>query len=212
MKTFLSTYALFILVNTLFLLNEATHCYGQTPQAYFPETDDNVTLLKKYGDTLFVGGAFNNIDSLPRNFLCAVDISTGNVLPWNPNPNGEPDFMEISNNRLIIGGSFTNISGTSVKNIAIYSLPSLQIVSLATVQDESVSSGISIYSNYLYYMGLAPHVPFQYISRYDLNLLEPDTLFRIPADGTSFGSINSMLADNDYVYVAGDLNDPGGDK
>jgi hypothetical protein len=195
-------------LSALFFLIAITNGISQTLQTYFPETNDKVTFLKRTGDTLFVLGEFTTIDSIPRNYLCAVEISTGNVLPWDPNPNFEPKFMEISNNRLIIAGPFSNISGVIVQRLAVYTLPSLQLLSVSYAPNENFfSQGFSIFSNYLYYTGYASHIPYEYISRFDLNLLAPDTLFRIPAN---FNSYVTLLADSDYVYVAGDLNNPGG--
>lgn len=195
-------------LSAIFILIAITNGISQTLQTYFPETNDEVTMFKRTGDTLFVLGEFTTIDSIPRNYLCAVEISTGNVLPWNPNPDFQPDYMEISNNRLIVAGFFSNISGVSVQNIAVYTLPSLQLLSVSYAPNEYIfSKGFSIFSNYLYYRGFAPHMPYQYISRYDLNLLAPDTLFRIPANDIDY---TTLLADSDYVYVAGDFNDPGG--
>jgi hypothetical protein len=210
MKKFHFTYASLILINTFLILCYSTKSYSQTLQTYFPETDDQVTLLKRYGDTLFVGGFFKNVDSIPRSYLCAIEISTGNVLAWAPNPNKRPTYMEVYNDQLIVAGFFDSINGTSIKNIAIYSLPNLQLLSLTTVPDENIYSyGFSIFSNYLYYIG--DKLPFtgRYVSRFDLSSLQPDTLLRINIDGGG-SSFSSILVDSTHVYVAGDLSIPSG--
>jgi trimeric autotransporter adhesin len=41
------------------------------------------------GKTLYVGGDFDTIGGLARNAIAAVDKSTGQITPWNPNLGGE---------------------------------------------------------------------------------------------------------------------------
>ena len=45
-------------------------------------------------------------------------MTTGNVLPWNPNVNGTVCTILPSGNNVYLGGSFTAVGGAAHKNIA----------------------------------------------------------------------------------------------
>src|SRR3954452_16912746 len=49
---------------------------------------------------IYVGGDFTaairNGQTIPRNHVAAIDEATGNVLPWNPNTNGDVDALAVS--------------------------------------------------------------------------------------------------------------------
>lgn len=61
-----------------------------------------------------------------RNNAMAFEISTGKILPWNPNLNAQALEVEMSpdNSQIIVGGSFTTVGGQPRSKLAIFSASS----------------------------------------------------------------------------------------
>ncbi len=76
------------------------------------------------GNTAYLGGQFTAMipsgggTSVARNHVAAVDMTTGALLPWNPNVNGTVYTLLSSGGNIYIGGSFTNVGGAAHKNLA----------------------------------------------------------------------------------------------
>jgi hypothetical protein len=76
------------------------------------------------GNTAYIGGSFtaltsaNGATTVTRNHVAAIDMTTGNVLPWNPNVNGTVYTILPAGNNVYLGGSFTTVGGATHKNIA----------------------------------------------------------------------------------------------
>src|SRR5579859_1523717 len=51
---------------------------------------DYVLSLCVYSNALYVGGPLNNIGGQPRSYAAALDLTTGNALPWDPKANAFP--------------------------------------------------------------------------------------------------------------------------
>lgn len=73
------------------------------------------------GDTLFVGGRFTSINGTPRVNFAAIRISNGQLLPsFSTGIGGAGDTVfsiTVSNNRIYVGGKFTNVFGNARTNI-----------------------------------------------------------------------------------------------
>jgi len=95
------------------------------------------------GNTLYLGGSFKSMISadgstiVPRLHLAAIDLTTGDLLPWNPGANGTVEAMVFDGTNLIIGGSFTRIGNQTRNRLGAVSL-SGSIPSWATGADNSV--------------------------------------------------------------------------
>ncbi|MEP7263627.1 MAG: LamG-like jellyroll fold domain-containing protein [Bacteroidota bacterium] len=70
------------------------------------------TILKD-GNTLYIGGGFYDVGApyIQRNYLAAVNATTGALLPWNPNADGLVYSLEKKDTSVYAGGSFQNIGG-----------------------------------------------------------------------------------------------------
>jgi hypothetical protein len=70
---------------------------------------------------LYIGGQFVAINKTPRSNLAAIDLATGNVLPWNPQVFGTSAAdraisvytMKIKDNTLYVGGKFLAINAVT---------------------------------------------------------------------------------------------------
>ncbi len=77
------------------------------------------------GNTAYIGGSFTALTSatggttVTRNHVAAIDMTTGNVLPWNPNVTGTVYSILPSGSNVYLGGSFTAVGGATHKNIAL---------------------------------------------------------------------------------------------
>lgn len=95
------------------------------------------------GNTLYLGGSFKSMISpdgstlVPRLHLAAIDLTTGDLLPWNPGTNGTVEAMVYDGTNLIIGGSFTKIGNQTRNRLGAVS-PSGTIPTWATGADNSV--------------------------------------------------------------------------
>ena len=74
--------------------------------------------LALWGNTLFVGGKFDTVATVPRPNLAAIDAATGAVLPWDPDMRGgfsDPfdavDALTVTDDVLYVGGRFTRLGG-----------------------------------------------------------------------------------------------------
>ena len=76
------------------------------------------------GNTAYLGGQFTSLKSangattVTRNHAAAIDMTTGNVLPWNPNASGIVYAILPSGNNIYLGGSFATVGGATHKNVA----------------------------------------------------------------------------------------------
>ncbi len=89
---------------------------GSQPEALF---NKNITGAVKcmaiYQNILYLGGNFSSIDGQTRNNLAAINLATGALTSWAPQPDGEVNTITISNGTIWVGGSFSLI-GSQVRS------------------------------------------------------------------------------------------------
>ena len=68
-----------------------------------------VDALAVDGNTVYAGGNFTSIGSYYRNYLAALDASSGLATGWNPNPNGRVRTLLVDAGLVYAGGDFTMI-------------------------------------------------------------------------------------------------------
>jgi hypothetical protein len=75
-----------------------------------PNANGSVNTMMVMGNTLYVGGSFTTISGQTRNRMAAYDITTGNLLGWNPNvANGTVWTICEGGGYIYAGGSFTSV-------------------------------------------------------------------------------------------------------
>ena len=81
-----------------------------------------VTAMVTRGSTVYVVGAFTEAEDVdgahPRQHLAAVDLVTGDLLPWHSRTNGTPLAVSRYRNQLFVGGDFTKAGKVSVSGLA----------------------------------------------------------------------------------------------
>jgi hypothetical protein len=89
-----------------------------------------VNAVVAVGDIGYLGGEFTKMvapsggGSSSRNYLAAIDGTTGKLTSWNPKASGKVWAMELSADRrsVYVGGDFSSIGGKSVSKVARISL------------------------------------------------------------------------------------------
>ena len=98
-----------------------------TPQLAPTGATQQVRQLVPCGGTMYAVGSFTSIKrfstTFARNNAFSFSATTGVVSAWNPNVNGVVNSVALSADcaTAYLGGSFTSVNGTTVKNIAAVS-------------------------------------------------------------------------------------------
>jgi predicted small secreted protein len=72
------------------------------------------------GTTVYAGGYFTSIGGQNRNYIAALDATTGKATSWNPNANGPINSLAVSGTTVYVGGCFDSIGGKIRNNIAAF--------------------------------------------------------------------------------------------
>lgn len=108
-----------------------------------------------YGNKLFTGGLFNEINGNQRSCVAAFDLSTGELAPWNPGLPVVPDnvitAMTSGNERLFIAGTlYDNALGVYTSKMMAINIPDATVSSWATITNGDVNvlraSGTKVYA------------------------------------------------------------------
>jgi trimeric autotransporter adhesin len=93
------------------------------PEASGANDDGAVWAIAVDGTTIYVGGEFDTIGGQPRNYLAAVDATTGNANDFNPNALGGNTVYALTfdSETLYVGGSFPTFALTSSEGFAAFS-------------------------------------------------------------------------------------------
>jgi outer membrane protein assembly factor BamB len=87
-------------------------------------SDGRVQTAVVLGDVVYFGGKFTQVRSgaggelVERNRLAACRLSTGELLPWNPNADNWVFALATDGSRVFAGGAFENVGGIPVKGLA----------------------------------------------------------------------------------------------
>ena len=71
------------------------------------------------GNVLYVAGGFDGkLSGVARRNLAAIDMVTGEILPWNPAPDGDVACLLVQGGRMWIGGGFRSVAGSARSHAA----------------------------------------------------------------------------------------------
>ena len=126
--------------------------WNPNPNQYGGFWGVRVDSIAKVGNLIVVAGSFNSIGAASRNYLAAVDATTGLADPWNPGSDSEEItrlYLDKAQNKLYILGEFTNIGGQARGGVARFDAGTLALDSWAPTTDmaalEVLGSGTSVY-------------------------------------------------------------------
>lgn len=85
----------------------------------------DVLALQLQDNTLYAGGFFGSVNGVTRNYLAAIDATTGALVPdWAPNPDGSIWAMALGPQTVYAGGGYERMNGVAVGSIAALPMPS----------------------------------------------------------------------------------------
>ena len=87
---------------------------------------------------VYAWGMFTSIRGVPRHGLASLDVATGAVTDWDPNPDDGVYAMAVSGSTVHVGGDFSVIGGQSRSRIAALDATS----GLATTWDPSANAAV----------------------------------------------------------------------
>ena len=126
-----------ILQPTTLLVGGSFHLFGATARNHIaelfmgggltdwdPDADDRVMGLSVQSDAfgtkrILACGSFQRIGGASRTGVAELSVSTGQAMPWNPDPNTPLCFTAaIQDEAIYLGGAFTSLGGARRKNLA----------------------------------------------------------------------------------------------
>ena len=92
--------------------------HGTLISSFRPVFSTTVKDIAVAGDTLYAGGYFTKVNNQQRTRLAALKASTGELLDWTASaegPNAQVYAIEVSpdHSKVVIGGSFSSVNGSS---------------------------------------------------------------------------------------------------
>jgi hypothetical protein len=70
------------------------------------------------GGRVYVCGRFTSFRGVPRNGLASLDVATGRLTDWDPNPDGLVWAVAVVGNTVCVGGEFTHVGGQPRSHLA----------------------------------------------------------------------------------------------
>jgi hypothetical protein len=90
------------------------------PLAVAPNVDGEIltVAVSCTGAAAYLGGNFHHVNGVTRNYAAKINLKTGAVASWNPNPNGVVNDIGMMHDKLIVAGNFTKIGGAARTQLA----------------------------------------------------------------------------------------------
>ena len=127
--------------NRIAAIDRAT---GNLIGSFQPKPDATVRAIAVTSDTVYMGGLLSSVGGVTRTRAAAVKASDGSLLSWSPNAqNGSVHSMIMSpdGSKLIIGGSFTTMNGSSNPGYGLAAVNPLTAASLPFPANSLVRNG-----------------------------------------------------------------------
>jgi len=201
----------------LLFYNEGLVIYDLTSNTYVVPAlaiEETVLDMEVDGDKLYFTGSFQQVNGLPRNQVCAFDLLTQTLLPWNPVVDYFTSFDEIEHNCPEITFSASKIfiayTASFLLGSEVYSQGNVVVLNKSTgafVQSfNSLLAAIMsmrVHGDYLYMGGITPPdtgIPHP-ITRY--NIATPGDLVYMADFEGSYPHVLQMDIFNNTLYVSG---------
>ncbi|HEU0195446.1 MAG TPA: hypothetical protein VFQ71_14670 [Gaiellales bacterium] len=138
------------------VVTAAQAAVGSSPVGAW-QTNGRVEQIVVSGDTAYLGGQFTSMrpygdpagtGEVTRNHAAAIDLSTGGLLPWNPNANNTVQTLAVNGSTVYLGGLFSTVGGKNSKRLAAVDATTGSVIAAfkgsanAQVNDLAVGNGL----------------------------------------------------------------------
>ena len=155
------------------------------------------------GDRLFLGGNFTNAGPGRVSYLAALDLDSGELLPWDPMADDVVQDLEVVGDQLYVAGVFANIGGAPRGGLASFRVDPLML-SIWEPQVSGRLSDVSVHGGRVFYIGRGVTVgmdTFDYLAG-AVDATSGETIDWRPSD-IDFQSVRAVCATDDGVYLGG---------
>ena len=161
------------------------------------------------GSTIYLGGAFANVMSTPRNRLAAVSDAVSPVLSsWNPNANSQVDALALDAQYVYAAGKFTGFAGLYSRQY----IAQLDGAGVPTNFIPNPSQPIRTLARVggTLYLGFAGQLTIGNQVRHGVVAMSPPANTPLPWEPQCDGSVYSILPSGGTLYLGGYFSQIGG--
>ena len=214
-----------VLVTVAALLVGGRVAWAATSSAPSPtwQTNGRVLAVAHSGTTVYLAGTFTSVrppgsrrgvGEVARNRAAAIDATTGQLLAWNPNVNGEVRALATAGDRVYLGGSFSRVGGQSRSRLAAVDAGSGALIGwnpqVSAKVNALATDGSTVWLGGTFSsVGGSPRLRLAALSATTAAV----TAFRADVDGEAEGSgpyVNALALRGSELYVAGAFSRIGG--
>ena len=116
---------------------------------FSPNPNNEVYGLATHNDSLYIGGLFTQISSLPRRYAVRFGKNSGTPAKWSLNPNAYVNSFAFDTKNLMVGGGFSILHFVERNNSCAFELPSLKLLpwkpvsNFLTINDVQTDQGLN---------------------------------------------------------------------
>ncbi len=144
------------------------------------QTNGRVEQIVVSGHTAYLAGVFTSMrpagdplgtGEVTRNHVAAIDVSTGQLLPWDPNANNTVQTVAVNGSTVYLGGLFSTVGGHNSKRLAAVDATSGAVISSWKATANAQVNSIAVGNGVLYAGGAftqAGSVNHAYLAAYSL--------------------------------------------
>jgi hypothetical protein len=164
------------------------------------------------GTTVYAGGEFTSIGGQERNYLAALDASTGSATAWNPSPNYDVRALVVSGSTVFVGGDFATVGGRARNTIAALDVATGAATPWDPNGDGEVEA-LALSGSTVYAGGIFSNIGGQ--PRYCLAALDATSGAATswnpnPDDAFPGAEVKALAVSGTSVYVGGNFSKIGG--
>lgn len=182
---------------------------------FTPNVNGIVNALLKQGTTLYFAGGFTQVNGQARGGGAAIDLSTGALLPWNPQLDaavgGLAAFvLRLSGSTMFIGGNFTTAAAVAHPGfVAVDATTGAVAGAPTTALNTGASVTAMLLSGTTLYLG-GTFTAVGASSRTNLAAIDITSGAVLPFQATPNGNVRSLALDGALLYVGGGFSQMSG--